>query len=110
MRHSLPSLLRYLGLTALAALGYGMAVASTPMGAVAGIAADSVADLVVVAAGSDVGFRSGMVCRVTRGRTEVGELVLVEVRPSCSSGLITSLARSQSVRAGDSVTSKLLKS
>jgi hypothetical protein len=50
-----------------------------------------------------------MVCRVTRGTTNIAEILLVEVRPTCSAALITSLAPQQSIHAGDAAAIKILK-
>jgi len=99
-----------LGFIALGLLASGLARAAAPVGTVAGIASGPVADLVVVGRGLDAGFRSGMVCRVTRPNADIGELLLVEVRPTCASALITQLSAGQSVRVGDLVTSKISKS
>jgi len=110
MRFPLPSSLRSLSFTALGLLASGLACAATPVGAVAGITPGPVADLVVVGRGLDAGFRTGMVCRVARANAEIGELLLVEVRPTCASALITNLAVGQLVRVGDAVTSKISKS
>jgi len=99
-----------LGYVAFGLLASGLALAATPTGTVAGIASGTVADLVVVGRGMDAGFRAGMVCRVARAKSEIGELLLVEVRPTCASALITNLAVGQSVRTGDVVTSKISKS
>ena len=49
----------------------------------------------------DAGLREGMVCRLTRGSAEIGEVVLVEVRPAASTALIAGLAPKQSIRRGD---------
>jgi hypothetical protein len=51
-----------------------------------------------------------MVCRITRGTTEVAEVLLVDLRPACSAALILSLAPRQAVRAGDLASIKVLKS
>jgi hypothetical protein len=68
-----------------------------------------VADLVILGRGFDAGLRQGMVCRVTRGGAEIAEVLLVELRPSCSAALIVNLAPTQSIRAGDTASIKLLK-
>ena len=68
-----------------------------------------VADLVLLGHGFDAGLRQGMVCRVTRGTTDIAEILLVEVRPSCSAALITSIAPKQSIHAGDAAALKILK-
>jgi len=68
-----------------------------------------VADLVLLGNGFNAGLRQGMVCRVTRGNADIAEILLVEVRPTCSAALITSLAPSQSIHAGDAAAIKILK-
>ena len=68
-----------------------------------------VADLVLLGHGFDAGLRQGMVCRITRGTAEVGEVLLVELRPTCSAALILSLAPKQAIRAGDLASIKVLK-
>ena len=67
------------------------------------------ADLVLLGGGFDAGLRQGMVCRITRGGTEVAEVLLVELRPACASALITNLAPGQRLRSGDVASRKLLK-
>jgi hypothetical protein len=60
--------------------------------------------------GFDAGLRQGMVCRVTRGATEIAEVLLVDLRPTCSAALILSVASKQSIHAGDTAAIKVLKS
>jgi hypothetical protein len=94
-------------------------VAATPFTARAAFASGSlevvavqpvrVADLVLLGDGFNAGLRQGMVCRVTRGTTNIAEILLVEVRPTCSAALITSLVPSQSIHAGDTAAIKILK-
>ena len=94
-------------------------VAATPFSARAASASGAIevvavqparaADLVLLGGGFDAGLRQGMVCRVTRGGTEVAEVLLVELRPTCASALITNLAPGQRIRAGDVASRKLLK-
>jgi hypothetical protein len=67
------------------------------------------ADLVLLGGGFDAGLRQGMVCRVTRGTAEIAEVLLVDLRPSCSAALIVSLAPGQAIRAGDIASIKILK-
>jgi hypothetical protein len=69
-----------------------------------------VADLVLLTAGFGAGLREGMICRVTRGRQEIAEVVLVGLRPNCSAALIMSVAPKQSIRPGDAASIKVLKS
>ena len=84
------------------------ALSVTPA-AVLGVRPTRVADLVLLGAGYDAGLRQGMVCRVTRGETEIAEVVLVELRDRASAALILSLASKQSIRAGDIATVKTIK-
>jgi hypothetical protein len=76
-------------------------------GTVLAVEAGSVADLVVLDAGFDGGLRQGMLCRLVR---EIGEVILVALRPAVSAALITRLAGDQAVRPGDVALLKLLKS
>ena len=97
---------------ALVAIGFfvsSIVHAAAPSAAVVAVQPTRVADLVLLNGGFDAGLRQGMVCRVSRGSTEVAEVLLVELRPSCSAALIVSLAPKQSVRAGDTASIKVLK-
>jgi hypothetical protein len=69
-----------------------------------------VADLVLLRGGFDAGLRQGMICRLTRGNVEIAEVLLVDLRPSCSAALIVNVAARQSIRAGDIASIKVLKS
>jgi hypothetical protein len=69
-----------------------------------------VTDLVLLGRGFDAGLRQGMVCRVTRGTTEIADVLLVELRPTCSAALILNVTPGQSIRAGDVASIKILKS
>jgi len=86
----------------------GTCFAAAPATVVA-IRETAVADLVLVAGGHQAGLRQGMACRLTRDGVLVAEVVLTEVRPAGSSALIVSLAPRQSVRVGDVVSFKTLK-
>ena len=104
---------RILSLTTLAfasAPSLVQAAGVAPVAEVAAIQSARVADLVLLRSGFDAGLRQGMVCRITRGATEVGEVLLVDLRPTCSAALILSLAPKQSIRAGDLASIKVLKS
>jgi hypothetical protein len=68
------------------------------------------ADLILLDSGYNAGLRSGMICRVTRGNIAVGELVLVDLRPQAAAALIVGLQPHQTIRAGDQVAVKVLKS
>jgi len=83
--------------------------AATRAGTVLAVEAGSVADLVVLDAGFDGGLRQGMLCRLVRDGREMGEVILVAVRPAVSAALITRLAADQTVRSGDVALLKLLK-
>ena len=86
------------------------AAAAPRAGTVLAVEAGSVADLVVLDAGFDGGLRQGMLCRLVREGREIGEVVLVALRPAVSAALITRLAGDQAVRPGDVALLKLLKS
>ena len=88
----------------------GRAAASSNVAAVVAVHETRVADLVLLDRGFDAELRQGMVCRVTRGGAEIAEVLLVELRPTCSAALILSLAPGQSIRAGDAASLKILKS
>ena len=87
-----------------------LAVAAAPSAFVVGVQSTPVADLVMFNAGFDAGLRQGMLCRILRGQVEVAEVLIVDLRPSCSAALITNVAARQTVRAGDSVQIKTVKS
>ena len=83
--------------------------AGAPSVSVLEIQQNRVADIVLLNGGFSSGLRQGMVCRVTRGTTEVAEVLLVEIRPTCSAALILNLSSRQSIRAGDLASVKVLK-
>lgn len=68
------------------------------------------ADLVVLNAGFDAGFRQGMVCTVVRSGEKVGELMLVDLRRSASTALILDLTSGLGLQPGDSVAVKTVSS
>ena len=68
------------------------------------------ADIVVLSGGLSAGLREGMVCRIVRDGSEVGELVLVDLRAEYSTALIVKVAPNQMLRSGDLVTVKVFKS
>ena len=102
--------LRATAVLTLGVLATGVGQAAAPAAAVVEVLPARVADLVLLGRGFDAGLREGMVCRITRGTTEIAEVLLVELRPTCSAALILSLAPQQSIRAGDLATVKVLKS
>lgn len=59
------------------------------------------ADLVILEGGLEQGIRLGMVCRVTRGRQSIGELIIIESRRTRSAGLILALVDNSTIQAGD---------
>jgi len=97
-----------LALVAAAPFSVHAAVASGSAEVVA-VQPTRLADLILLNRGFDAGLRQGMVCRVMRGDTAVAEVLLVDLRPTCSAALITSLAPKQAIRAGDLATIKILK-
>jgi hypothetical protein len=104
---------RFLATTLLAlvaAVPFAVQAAPLPAAAVVAVEPTRVADLVLLDRGFNAGLRQGMVCRVTRGTTEIAEVILVELRPTCSAALILSVAATQSIRTGDTAAIKILKS
>jgi hypothetical protein len=112
--HSLSAAVRTAGIAVLFLLAPGSwlltPVVAAPAAAVVSVQPTRIADLVMLNGGFDAGLRQGMVCRVTRGTTEIAEVLLVELRPTCSAALIVSVAPKQSIRAGDTASIKVLKS
>ncbi len=84
--------------------------AAVPVASVAVVQPTRIADLVMLNGGFNAGLRQGMVCRVTRGATDIAEVLVVELRPTCSAALIVSVSPKQSIHAGDSASIKVLKS
>jgi hypothetical protein len=95
---------------ALVHLSSSFVQAAAPVASVVAVQPTRIADLVMLNGGFDAGLRQGMMCRVTRGATEVAEILLVELRPTCSAALIVTVAPKQSIRAGDIASIKVLKS
>jgi len=85
-------------------------LAAVPGAEVAAVKSGRIADLIILSGGFEAGLRQGMVCRVTRNQVDIAEVLLVELRSSCSTALILSLADQQSIRAGDVASIKILKS
>jgi hypothetical protein len=67
-------------------------------------------DLVVLDAGLEAGFRQGMVCSVTRSGENIGELLLVDLRPRKASALILDLVSGYGLQIGDRVFVKTVSS
>lgn len=78
-------------------------------GSVYGIYEASHADLVLLEGGFDSGFRTGMICEVAEGETEVAEVMLVDVRKNCAAALILQLESGQVIEPDHSVTIKTVK-
>lgn len=66
-----------------------------------GVADAGDADVVILDHGLNQGFRIGMVCRVSRGGRNIGEIILVEVRDDRAAGLILALQENFSIQSGD---------
>ncbi len=109
------SLTCFRGIRAAAVLAFGLltssfGLAAAPSAAVVAVEPTRLADLVLLGNGYNAGLRQGMVCRLTRGTTEIAEVLLVELRSTASAALILSVVSGQSIRAGDVATIKVLKS
>jgi hypothetical protein len=101
------SLLCVLALFGASATSYALSLGrSVESARVAQLLTLSHADLVLVDAGFEAGFRQGMVCTVTRDSQRVGELLLTELRPNAATALIFDLAPGQIILPGDSVAAK----
>jgi hypothetical protein len=101
---------RAAGVAAIVLLTSSFVHSAAPIAAVVTVQPTRIADLVMLNGGFDAGLRQGMVCRVTRGAVEIAEVLLVELRPTCSAALIVSVVPKQSIRAGDIASIKVLKS
>jgi hypothetical protein len=107
------SLTCFRGIRAAAVMACGLLTSTfgvaAPSATVVSVQPSRVADLILLSHGFNAGLRQGMICRLTRGTTEIAEVVLVELRPTCSAALIMSVAPKQSIRAGDVASIKILK-
>ncbi|MSU22473.1 MAG: hypothetical protein EXS32_01470 [Opitutus sp.] len=101
--------LRAVAVLALVISPWSLVVAAVPTASVVAIQPTSTADLILLGRGFDAGLRQGMVCRLTRGATGIAEVLLVDLRPTCSAALILSVAPGQSIHAGDTASIKILK-
>ena len=102
--------LRTVVVLAIVSLLSSFSFAAAPVASVVAVQPTRIADLVMLNGGFDAGLRQGMMCRVTRGTVEVAEVLLVELRPTCSAALIVSVSPKQSIRPGDVASIKVLKS
>ena len=103
---------RGLRLAVLVAIGIWQSAignAAVPAAAIIAVEPTRVADLVLLRGGFNAGLRQGMVCRVTRGATEIAEILLVELRPSHAAALILGVVPRHSIRPGDIASVKILK-
>lgn len=94
---------------ALAVLPLAGGATGSPSAHVVAVENAGVADLVLLDAGFSAGFRQGMVCRVVRDGAEIAEVLLVGIRPAHSAALILTGLPRHSIRAGDTIHLKLLK-
>jgi hypothetical protein len=91
-------------------LAAARAVRSVESASVVAVQPAGSADLVLLGRGFDAGLRQGMICRVTRGALEIGEVQLVGLRDRAAAALILSLSPGQSIRSGDVATVKVQSS
>lgn len=104
---------RFINLATLVTLAASAVSASASLvgeGEVVEVRAGTLTDLVVIRGGYESGLRQGMICRVARGGSEVGELVLVELRDRYATALITRLAPREHIRSGDFAAVKVQRS
>ena len=67
------------------------------------------ADVVILEGGLDRGLRLGMVCEVSRGTQEVGQLIVIESGRSRSAALILSLNQDSFIQSGDQARVKTIQ-
>lgn len=77
--------------------------------AVAKVVPSLAADVVILDGGLEQGIRLGMVCRVTRGFAEIGELIIIESNSDRSAGLILELSEDTFIKKGDIARIKTLQ-
>lgn len=103
-----------------AVLGFGTAGADVPRfvkgslyspnaAPVAEVIPSLAADVVVLDGGLEQGIRLGMVCRVSRGFKEIGELIIIKSQSDRSAGLILELSEESFIQAGDIARIKTLQ-
>ncbi len=66
------------------------------------------ADIIVLGAGFEAGYRQGMVCRITRSGTPIGEILLIDLRLKTAAAYILNLENGQSIQPGDTVSVKTI--
>ncbi|MFP4156560.1 MAG: hypothetical protein ACLFU4_02995 [Opitutales bacterium] len=67
------------------------------------------ADVVILEGGLNQGIRLGMVCRVSRGAQELGELIVIDSIRGRAAALILSLKQDSSIQPGDRVRVKTIQ-
>lgn len=67
------------------------------------------ADIVVLDGGLEQGIRLGMVCRVSRGFKEIGEVIIIKSQSDRSAGLILELSQDSFIQSGDIARIKTLQ-
>ncbi|MGB0409253.1 MAG: hypothetical protein ACPG3X_01195 [Opitutales bacterium] len=77
--------------------------------AVAEVVPALAADIVILDGGLEQGIRLGMVCRVTRGFKQVGELIVIASTSGRSAGLILELSEDSFIQSGDVARIKTLQ-
>ena len=70
----------------------------------------SLADVVIIEAGYENGYRGGMPCTVFRAGRPIAEILLVEVRPQISAATIESLVPGYSIEPGDRIRPRISRS
>jgi len=66
-------------------------------------------DVVIIDGGLEQGLRLGMVCSVTRGNNQIGELIIIESQSDRAAGLILELVDESIIQAGDIARVKTLQ-
>lgn len=102
--------LRVAALAAVVHLTSSFIHAAAPSAVIVGVESAPAADIVLVGNGFNAGLRQGMVCRVSRGNAEIGEILLVDLRATFGAALILNVAPNESIRPGDLASVKVLKS
>jgi hypothetical protein len=67
------------------------------------------ADVVILNGGLEQGIRLGMLCRISRGFQQVGEVVIIKSESDRSAGLILELSEDSFIQAGDIARIKTLQ-
>lgn len=111
----LPSLFLFGAVLALGALCAGVpnfvkeGLYSPNAAPVAEVIPSLAADIVVLDGGLEQGIRLGMVCRVSRGFKEIGEVIIIKSQSDRSAGLILELSQDSFIQSGDIARIKTLQ-